>query len=253
MDVRCSLIWSVLLTVTISSGQCCLVDNTWSLKSTYDLLDMADIVVYGRDTKHVERTGVHVSSVFNNVTDCLFQVYCVLKGNVTNEDIIIEHISPLSACSGSREKLNVGMKKIVALKMAESGNYRYFEGNAMQSSVYESDVSNFQTMDSLVEISEWQSPLGAEEGTCQSALATMTISNATANVTANLPKANVTIATKSSPQATEPTAFSTTAATKEPVAKVAANLESNKNSAETLAGLFVHLFLFSVLVTIVIN
>ncbi|XP_069142641.1 mucin-21-like [Argopecten irradians] len=202
MDVRSSLLWSVLA-VVILHGQCCLVDKNWSARSTYELLDMADIVVYGLDTEHVERTGVQISTRINNVTDCLFHVYCVLKGNITNKDIVIEHISPLSACSGSSKMLQVGMKKIVGLKMADSGNYKYFEGNALQSSVYESDVDTFRTMDSIVQISKWRSPLGAEEGSCQAATKNMTISNE--NMTAN-----DIIAAKSSSQATEPTTIQAT-------------------------------------------
>lgn len=202
MDVRSSLLWSVLA-VVILHGQCCLVDKNWSARSTYELLDMADIVVYGLDTEHVERTGVQISTRINNVTDCLFHVYCVLKGNITNKDIVIEHISPLSACSGSSKMLQVGMKKIVGLKMADSGNYKYFEGNALQSSVYESDVDTFRTMNSIVQISKWRSPLGAEEGSCQAATKNMTISNE--NMTAN-----DIIAAKSSSQATEPTTIQAT-------------------------------------------
>lgn len=212
MDVRSSLLWSVLA-VVILHGQCCLVDMNWSARSTYELLDMADIVVYGLDTEHVERTGVQISTRINNVTDCLFHVYCVLKGNITNKDIVIEHISPLSACSGSSKMLQVGMKKIVGLKMADSGNYKYFEGNALQSSVYESDVDTFRTMNSIVQISKWRSPLGAEEGSCQAATKNMTISNE--NMTAN-----DIIAAKSSSQATEPTTIQATTIATEPMTDV---------------------------------
>ncbi|OWF55865.1 hypothetical protein KP79_PYT11645 [Mizuhopecten yessoensis] len=214
MKVGCSLAWSVLL-VTVLSAQCCLVEKDWTRRSTYDLLDMADVVVYGRDTGHVERSGVHFQTRVINVTDCLFNVYCVLKGNVTMKNITIEHINPLSSCSGSRNKLNVGMEMIVTLKMTESGNFKYYEGNALQSSVYESSAENFRTMDNVTKTSEWQVPSDVDEDTCQSALE------------------KVTTTTKGISELPNNTTFIPSTQAKDTGTKVGANQENQENSAGT--------------------
>ncbi|XP_060080962.1 uncharacterized protein LOC132560312 [Ylistrum balloti] len=265
MKVCCILSWTVLI-VTILCGQCCLVDRKWSSKSIYDLLDMADIVVYGRDIAHVERTGVSISSSkVNNVTDCQFKVFCVLKGNTTMEYITIERISPLTACSGSREKLQIGMEKIVALKMTKSGNYKYFEGNALQSSVYDNNAENFRTMSSVSEIGNWRTPIGAKEDTCQSAMETFTVTaaNSTENTidettlaknSSELPEYNTTKPnTQANDQstATETNTVKPTTEVKEADAKIAANMQQ-RDSTEAIA-LLRHLLLFPLLAMTVFN
>lgn len=188
--------WSVLV-ASVLTVQCCLTSKDYTTKSTSELLDMADIVVYGRDTGHLERIDENITESVNNVTDCLFRVYCVLKGNATEKDITIKHIAPLTTCSGTSDKLKVGMEMIVALRVTENGNYKYHEGNQMQSSVFEGSTKNFRIMHSVTRTRTWQPPKDAEENTCQSVVESVTMTTtepSTATTAENAQESSTTVA-----------------------------------------------------------
>jgi hypothetical protein len=83
----------------------------WRRMSMGELLTSADIVVYGQDVRHVNRTDSSISG-FTHHTDSQFLVLCLLKSDDRSvaENITIDRISPRTDCSGTDGDMVEGAK-----------------------------------------------------------------------------------------------------------------------------------------------
>jgi hypothetical protein len=161
MDVRV-LTWCMCLSLVTG----CIVDKNYTKLTPDDLMSQLDVIVYGEVIGFSER---------EYLTDSTFRVYCVIKGDTRIlENIMIEAVSPRSACSGTYVYWvkvtdnfdRTGAVMILGLRETKTpGVYEFHEINDLQSSAFDNSPESWELVSSVVK-TEMFSPINAATDMC---------------------------------------------------------------------------------------